>query len=240
MDLLTAYRKERKRILNIMSKLRTAGAKVNYELPKIPKRITWGSVNRLRQVTPEKVRRKSKVTYYDTAKKEVITKTAQQVFKTGKLKEIEKAAKLNKKVKEIKEKGETASAFIKEVKQFAKESSKDKTLGIEQTNYYTNMVMGSFKLDNFISDLYATNRAAFVNPFNALFADLLSKGWQANEIANALEDSGIVEKIQNSNVYDSGQALMVFNAEYAADIEKFLADYDININTANNIQYEEV
>ena len=51
------YRRQRKRVQNLIRRYEKQGLMVNLELPSIPKRITQGSVNRLAKLTPERVRR---------------------------------------------------------------------------------------------------------------------------------------------------------------------------------------
>ena len=54
------YMKQRKRLQNAMYRIKKRGFDVNYNLPKIPKRITEGSIRRLAAVTPESIRKKSR------------------------------------------------------------------------------------------------------------------------------------------------------------------------------------
>lgn len=53
------YKKQRRRAQSLIRKYKKAGYEVEIEIPKIPKRITKGSINRLAKITPEKVRRAS-------------------------------------------------------------------------------------------------------------------------------------------------------------------------------------
>lgn len=61
MDVLKQYRKERKRIQSYMSKLRKKGYEVYYKLPSIPKKVTEGSVRRLKKITAKTLKSKSRL-----------------------------------------------------------------------------------------------------------------------------------------------------------------------------------
>lgn len=50
------YRRERKRIQNYISSRKKLGFLSEFKLPKIPKRITEGSIRKLKQYTPKKLR----------------------------------------------------------------------------------------------------------------------------------------------------------------------------------------
>lgn len=54
--ILDEYRRERKRIQRYISYRKSLGFFSNFELPKIPKKVTRGSVRRLKKYTPEKLR----------------------------------------------------------------------------------------------------------------------------------------------------------------------------------------
>lgn len=56
MTIKEQYRKERKRILNYISKLRRKGYEVSFELPKIPKKPTKGSIRALQKITAKKIK----------------------------------------------------------------------------------------------------------------------------------------------------------------------------------------
>lgn len=53
---ISEYRRERKRIQNYISSRKKLGFLSEFELPKIPKRITEASVRRLKKYTPKKLR----------------------------------------------------------------------------------------------------------------------------------------------------------------------------------------
>lgn len=53
------YQKQRRRVRALINRYTKAGYEVNIAIPKIPKRITQASVNRLSKITPEKVRKVS-------------------------------------------------------------------------------------------------------------------------------------------------------------------------------------
>lgn len=59
-NLVETYRRERKRIQNYISARKKKGFLPDFELPKIPKKITQGSINRLKKITPEKIRETEK------------------------------------------------------------------------------------------------------------------------------------------------------------------------------------
>ena len=71
MSLKKEYMKERKRIQSYLSKQRKFGLEFSKNiLPKIPKRITEGSIRRLQKITPQKIQEKA--TFIDTETGEVI------------------------------------------------------------------------------------------------------------------------------------------------------------------------
>lgn len=51
------YMRERRRVQRLINRYKKAGMEVNISIPKIPKRITQGSINRLSKITAEKVSR---------------------------------------------------------------------------------------------------------------------------------------------------------------------------------------
>lgn len=53
-----AYQKERKRVLNYLRRREKAGFLTSFSMPKIPKRITQGSINRLKKLTPKYLKSK--------------------------------------------------------------------------------------------------------------------------------------------------------------------------------------
>lgn len=59
MTLKQQYKKERKRVLNMFNRYKKSGLDISIEVPKIPKRITQGSINRLKKLTPKYVQSKS-------------------------------------------------------------------------------------------------------------------------------------------------------------------------------------
>ena len=66
MSYRTEYNKQRKRIKNYINRLEKSGAKVDFKIPEIPKRITEGSVSRLQKITPDKILAKTEITDYST------------------------------------------------------------------------------------------------------------------------------------------------------------------------------
>ena len=67
------YKKERKRVLQYINRTRKQGKIVNIEVPKIPKRITTGSVSRLKKLTPKKLTENAIYVRPETG--EIISKT---------------------------------------------------------------------------------------------------------------------------------------------------------------------
>lgn len=55
------YRKQRKRIQNYVSKRKKKGFFSDFQLPKIPKKITEASVRRLEKITPKKLKKKETI-----------------------------------------------------------------------------------------------------------------------------------------------------------------------------------
>lgn len=66
MNYRTQYNRERKRIKSYIRRLEKAGAKVDFKVPEIPKRITAGSVSKLQKITPDKILSKTEIVNYST------------------------------------------------------------------------------------------------------------------------------------------------------------------------------
>lgn len=64
--LQTEYRKQRRRVQNLIASYRRKGYDVQFELPAIPKRITQASVRRLVKITPKTVQEKTYGIDYET------------------------------------------------------------------------------------------------------------------------------------------------------------------------------
>ena len=64
--LQTEYRKQRRRIQNLIASYRRKGYDVQFELPAIPKRITQASVRRLAKITPKNEQKKTYGIDYET------------------------------------------------------------------------------------------------------------------------------------------------------------------------------
>lgn len=71
LDLYKAYMRERKRIQSYIRRYKKIDIQFDYELPKIPKKITEGSVRRLKKTTAKELQRKAYITTPETG--EVIT-----------------------------------------------------------------------------------------------------------------------------------------------------------------------
>lgn len=70
MSLKKEYMKQRKRIQSYLSRYRKLGLEFDNILPKIPKKITEGSIRRLQKITPQKIQEKA--IFIDTETGEVI------------------------------------------------------------------------------------------------------------------------------------------------------------------------
>ena len=64
--LQTEYRKQRRRIQNLIASYRRKGYDVQFELPAIPKRITQASIRRLAKIKPQTVQEKTYGIDYET------------------------------------------------------------------------------------------------------------------------------------------------------------------------------
>lgn len=53
------YMRERRRVQRLINRYKKSGVEINISIPKIPKRITQGSINRLSKITAEKVSRET-------------------------------------------------------------------------------------------------------------------------------------------------------------------------------------
>lgn len=72
------YQKERRRIQNTISRYRRAGFEVEFELPKIPKRITEASVRKLSRITPKNIQKKTWVPDLETGELIPLSKSISQ------------------------------------------------------------------------------------------------------------------------------------------------------------------
>ena len=70
MSLKKEYMKQRKRIQSYLSRYKKLGLEFDNVLPKIPKKITEGSIRRLQKITPQKIQEKAR--FIDTETGEVI------------------------------------------------------------------------------------------------------------------------------------------------------------------------
>ena len=70
MSLKKEYMKQRKRIQSYLSRYKKLGLEFDNVLPKIPKKITEGSIRRLQKITPQKIQEKA--IFIDTETGEVI------------------------------------------------------------------------------------------------------------------------------------------------------------------------
>ena len=65
----TQYNQQRMRLKNLIKKYESQGLQVEYALPKIPKRITPASINKLKKITYKDVRSKSFGVDFETGEK---------------------------------------------------------------------------------------------------------------------------------------------------------------------------
>ena len=82
------YQKQRRRIQGTISRYKKKGFKVDFELPKIPKNITQGSINRLKNITTKKIQEKTM--FYDP-----ITETEVSYFRGQKIQKQRKQEQEN-------------------------------------------------------------------------------------------------------------------------------------------------
>lgn len=73
MTLKSMYQKQRRRIQRLISSYRSKGIDVEYFLPKIPKKITQKSINRLSKVTSKTIQSKSYVPDFETGERRKLT-----------------------------------------------------------------------------------------------------------------------------------------------------------------------
>lgn len=73
MTLKSMYLKQRRRIQRLISSYRSKGIDVEYSLPKIPKKITQKSINRLSKVTSKTIQSKSYVPDFETGERRKLT-----------------------------------------------------------------------------------------------------------------------------------------------------------------------
>ena len=78
-DLIKAYKRERNRILRMRRKLTNEGYELKTEMPKIPKKITPGSVRRLQKITSRSIQENA--VKVDTETGEIVTARQEKVRK---------------------------------------------------------------------------------------------------------------------------------------------------------------
>ncbi len=74
MSIQSEYKKQRTRITRLIRSYENKGIDVQYNIPKIPKRITQASVRRLSKITPNVIRKKSYVPEPDTGERVNLSK----------------------------------------------------------------------------------------------------------------------------------------------------------------------
>ena len=73
MTLKSMYLNQRRRIQRLISSYRSKGIDVEYSLPKIPKKITQKSINRLTKVTSKTIQSKSYLPDFETGERRKLT-----------------------------------------------------------------------------------------------------------------------------------------------------------------------
>lgn len=71
MSIRSEYMKQRKRIQGYLSRYKRKGFYIDFNIPKIPKKITQGSINKLKKLTPKKLQENIK--YVDMATGEILS-----------------------------------------------------------------------------------------------------------------------------------------------------------------------
>lgn len=90
------YNKERKRILNYISRLKRQGFTVEFDAPKKPKKPTRASIRALKKITPRDIKRKS---YKQSEEGKLSVATARRIERERK-KRFKKAAEQDRKTRE--------------------------------------------------------------------------------------------------------------------------------------------
>lgn len=181
-----AYRKERKRVLQLIRRNEKVGIFLDNPPPSIPKRITHGSINRLKKITSDYIRQKGYAVDIETG--EVISvQKAKNIFKK---KATAKAKKTKQKNLVTKLTDEEMMKLIKEKQELEKKYGKEKVdvKGIQKRN-------GTYQVDAKIwteEELALKSFYAFLNTINENAANILKK-W-IDDLVNQL-GQGVVGKM---------------------------------------------
>lgn len=164
-----AYRKERKRVLQLIRRNEKVGIFLDNPPPSIPKRITQGSINRLKKINAEYIRQKGYAVDIETG--EVISvQKAKNIFKK---KATAKAKKTKQKNLVTKLTDDEMMFLIKEKQELEKKYGKEKVdiAGIKKKD-------GKYKVDAKIwteEELALKSFYEFLNTINENAANILKK-----------------------------------------------------------------
>lgn len=164
-----AYRKERKRVLQLIRRNEKVGIFLDNPPPALPKRITQGSINRLKKINAEYIREKGYAIDIETG--EIISvQKAKNIFKK---KATAKAKKTKQKNLVTKLTDEEMMSLIKEKQELEKKYGKEKVdiAGIKKKD-------GKYKVDVKIwteEELALKSFYGFLNTINENAANILKK-----------------------------------------------------------------
>lgn len=200
MTIKQQYRKERNRILSTINRYKKAGYDVNLEVPKIPKKITKGSVRRLQKIDVRTIRSKSEYVDIDTG--EILN------YEVAKRKRRKNVSRETKTEIYIPTESELALSRINEIIEDYPDRSRDlfKTKLASAISIY-----GSEKVGNIISDMISAGE--IVAPSEAYNYQLLIE--MSNDLMRRLDFN---EREINEVMED------IFNESSA--VEEFEGDFD--------------
>lgn len=200
-ELKRAYTKERRRINNYISRKKREGYNIEYVIPKIPKKITVASVNRLKKITPQLILSKQS----DSVKKQIaINKSLKAVI----IKQKKELSGLNKKRKKQSGKFKKSDGTI-----LKSDSSGEpvQSIGDSIEEVFSDFTIEDFYITSYRRELKDWNEA-FENYMNSLL-NIWIERYGKNNVGRMLEEANNAGYIITREIaYNIDGALYIYTA----------------------------
>lgn len=166
------YLKQRRRIGATINRYKKSGFDVDFSLPKIPKKITESSINKLKNITPKKIQEKT--TYYDPV-------TEQEVS-------YYRGEKLQKQRKKEQEQAYISASLYEYDVQDSRGKLTDKYKQAKKEEYYSAFDFSDHVIDAFLSMimLYPTKAEPYLRTWLYRAIDNFGKEVVADGLAKAI------------------------------------------------------
>lgn len=224
------YMKERRRIQNTISRLKREGYIVDYEIPKIPKRVTEGSIRNLQKQSVEKIREKS--IYLDVETGEIISGTSKY-----KIQRIKRAQ--SKKAKEQ----EGYADYLTELQEFSKDFRSEKNTS-KQTSidrdllYSTDYIINDRIIKEFLDSIADTGNLKAIEIMNDFISDIISERGHEN-VASAIRRAVAAGFQLDITPYSSGEELQKELGSLMSTILKQMEAASDIIQEMTDLTYDE-